>query len=110
MQGRVLIAADKFPLMLIAVVMVALPLITIFMFGNRKRQIRMAAASIVAAISFISMMLATITMWERESPPILAGSYGVGSVLPVVTIIFLIMAILGIRRDEKLVRSVDRLR
>lgn len=38
------------------------------------------------------------------------GNYGIGSVLPVAAIILLIIAISGIRKDEKLVRSVDRLR
>jgi Na+/melibiose symporter-like transporter len=110
MQGKVLSVRDKFPLLLIAVVMVTLPLITIFMFGNRKRQMRMTAMCMLSVMSFVSLMLATVTSWERASPPVLGGSYSVGAVLPVVSVILLIMALLGIRKDEKLVRSVDRLR
>jgi uncharacterized membrane protein len=39
-----------------------------------------------------------------------SGSYWIGSILPVLAIIFLIMAIRAIRNDEKLVKSMDRLR
>lgn len=110
MQGKALMVPERFPFVLIAVVMSVLPLVTIFMFGDRKRQVRMSVMGIVANSSFISLMLFTVTRWQSETPPLLGGSYGIGSVLPVMSIILLVMAIIGIRRDEKLVRSVDRLR
>lgn len=110
LQGKALTVQEHFPFVLIAVVMSLLPLVTIFMFRDRKRQVRMAAMGIVANLSFISLMLFTITRWQSATPPLLGGSYGVGSVLPVISVILLVMAIVGIRGDEKLVRSVDRLR
>ncbi len=110
LQGKALMVPEHFPFVLIAVVMSLLPLVTIFMFRDRKRQVRMTAIGIVANLSFISLMLITITRWQSAAPPLLGGSYGVGSVLPVMAIILLVMAIVGIRSDEKLVRSVDRLR
>lgn len=110
LQGRALSVPEHFPFVLVALVMVVLPLITIFMFANRKRQVRMTMMSIVANTSFISLMLFTVSRWQAETPPVLSGSYWVGSVLPVLSIILLIMAALAIRSDEKLVRSVDRLR
>lgn len=110
LQGKALMVPEHFPFVLIAVVMSVLPLVTIFMFGDRKRQIRMSAMCMIANISFVSLMLTTVTRWQSATPPLLGGSYGIGSVLPVMSIILIVMAILGIRRDEKLVRSVDRLR
>jgi hypothetical protein len=38
------------------------------------------------------------------------GSYQLGSVIPVVVAVFLILALRGISKDEKLVKSMDRLR
>lgn len=37
-------------------------------------------------------------------------SYEVGSVFPIVALVFLVLALRGIRKDEKLIRSADRLR
>lgn len=110
LQGKALMVPEHFPFVLIAAVMSVLPLVTIFMFRDRKRQVRMSAMGIVANLSFISLMLVTVTRLQSATPPVLSGSYGVGSVIPVMSIILLVMAILGIRGDEKLVRSVDRLR
>lgn len=99
--------SDHFPTLLIALVITLLPLITIFMFNNRKRQVRMCFASILGIISFISLLLARV---GRITPPPSNGSYWIGSVLPVIALVFIFLAIFGIRRDEKLVKSVDRLR
>ncbi len=102
--------SDHYPSLLITVVMTMLPLVTIFMFNNRKRQIRMTAFGMVAIAAFISMLLMRVNNLSKLVPPPTSGSYWIGSVLPVIALVFLFMAILGIRRDEKLVKSVDRLR
>ena len=102
--------ADHYPSLLIALVMTALPFITIFMFTNRKRQMRMSFAGMLAIISFITLLLSRVANLSKLTPPPASGSYWIGAVLPVIAMIFLIMAISGIRRDEKLVKSVDRLR
>jgi peptidoglycan/LPS O-acetylase OafA/YrhL len=96
---------QHFPLLLIAIVMIALPMISIFLFRNRKRQIRVSAFTIVAIGSFTAKML----MDAKVDPPATI-TYWIGAVLPIVALIFIVMAILGIRKDEKLVKSVDRLR
>ncbi len=98
---------DHFPSLLIALVMAILPLITIFMFGNRKRQIAMSFLSILAVCSFVTIALSR-TRNLNALPS--SESYWVGALLPVAAVVFLFMAIIGIRKDEKLVRSVDRLR
>ena len=99
--------SDHYPSLLLALVMTLLPFITIFMFGNRKRQMRMSFVSILAVISFITLTLSRVT---RITPPPSSGSYWIGAVLPVIAVVFLFLAILGIRRDENLVKSMDRLR
>jgi hypothetical protein len=38
------------------------------------------------------------------------GNYGIGVILPSLAILFIILALRGIRKDEMLVRSADRLR
>ena len=63
--------------------------------------------SILAVISFVTLTLARV---GRIAPPPSSGTYWIGSILPAMAFVFIIMAIFGIRRDEKLVKSVDRLR
>jgi len=109
-QSKVLRVADHYPSLLIALVITLLPLITIFMFRDRKRQIRMTAMALISVTSFITLTLTRVTGLEKEIPPVTGGSYWIGAVLPVLSMVFLVLAIIGIRRDEKLVRSVDRLR
>ena len=101
---------DHYPSLLITLVMTLLPLVTIFMYSKRSRQIGMSVVSIFAAASFITMSLNRVTRLGAMNPAPTNGSYWLGMILPVVSVIFLLLAILGIRRDDKLVKSADRLR
>ncbi len=104
---------EHFPTLLIAVVMTVIPLIALFMFKNRKRQRALVIVGIFSCISFITVNLMHIHNLETTltPPPVTgSGSYLPASVLPAVVIVFLVFAISGIRKDEKLVRSADRLR
>lgn len=105
-----LLVTDHYPSLLVALVITLLPLLTIFMFRNRKQQMRMAIYCIVSVASYVTLMLTRVSHLEKSTPAPVNGSYWIGAVLPVLSAIFLIMAFAGIRRDEKLVRSVDRLR
>jgi hypothetical protein len=98
---------DHYPSLILVVTMTVLPIITIFMFKQRKRQMAMSAMSLVATGAFITM---TLNRVGHLQVPQATGSYWIGSVLPLVADVFLILAILAIRKDENLVKSMDRLR
>lgn len=100
----------KLFLVLMAVVMVALPLIAIAMFKNRKRQKNLTSVAMVATIAFIAAAMMQVTPFIEETKGIANDSYWIGMVLPFVSLVYLILAMMGIRKDEKLVRSTDRLR
>ena len=87
------------------------PLLIVFQYKNRKRQILLLGGAIVLVI------LLGIWMWSAASSSLgvinqslQAGNIGVGFFLIPIAIIFLGMAIGGIRKDEKLIKSADRLR
>lgn len=101
---------EKFPFLLTALVIIVLPLIAIFMYKNRKRQRILSVLSIVFSFGFISTMLFNISKFNSDNPTATHGTYWIGSVLPAAAIVFLFLAIKGINKDEKLVRSQDRLR
>ncbi len=103
--------AAHFPSLLVAVLMVLLPLVAIFMFKNRKKQRSMVWGGLLVTVGFIALNLMRISNFNNSTTIQVAdGAYYIGSVLPVVVLFFLILAIRGINRDEKLVRSLDRLR
>lgn len=87
----------------------ALALISIFLFNNRKQQLLMGRFSIIANV--IGIILVLVFLYQDGAQ---AGAaevneqLGVG--LPVLFIVFALLAQRGISKDEKLVRSADRLR
>ena len=97
-----------FPAFLVAIVITLLPLIAIFMFRKRKQQIAMCAVSLVSIFSFLSLMLAKVGKLVPATAT--DGTYWIGAALPAVSFIFILLAIAGIRKDQKLVQSMDRLR
>ena len=101
---------NHFPSLLLALVITILPFIAIFLFGNRKRQKTMTLLSMVFTIGFIALTLLRVSSFNNGTSSPTNGSYWIGSVLPVVSVIFHILALQGIRKDEKLIKSLDRLR
>ena len=98
-------------LLLFAVLMsvACLSLIAIFLFKNRPLQSKIVLISILLSISAIALEVWQIEKY-KSSATITKGTYEFGGLLPIVMTIFLILAARGIRKDEKLVKSLDRLR
>ncbi len=82
----------------------------IFTFKNRKLQIKLCTLSMInqAAILALAMFLyldGTATELGDEKP-----TYAIGIYLPVIGMVLSFLASKAIRKDEDLVKSVDRLR
>lgn len=98
-------------LAVLAIAIVALPLVAIFMFKNRKQQTNFVVLAIVFNIGFLAFYLMGIESFKTDHvPPVTSSAFGVASFMPIGAIIFLFLAISGIRKDQKLVKSLDRLR
>jgi ABC-type proline/glycine betaine transport system permease subunit len=66
-----------------------------------------AAIALILAFSFgLAKSIQKVALLNQFNP----DNYGIGALLPSLAILFLILAIRGIRKDENLVRSADRLR
>jgi peptidoglycan/LPS O-acetylase OafA/YrhL len=95
-------------LMLLAVLITLLPLIAIFLFKNRKQQRGLGSLAIVGCIAFVAAMVMIIQGFNRTHP---GDAYLIPwPVLPVVGLVLIILAIRGVRKDEKVLKSLDRLR
>ncbi|MBS1641135.1 MAG: DUF4293 family protein [Bacteroidetes bacterium] len=78
-------------------------LINIFLFSNRKLQLRFSIIALV--VSILSIVLCFLSVKSS-----IAGGLALTSVIYFAIPIFLFFAVRGIWKDEKLVKSTDRLR
>ena len=91
------------------VVMGLIPLIIIFLYKNRKQQIALCYSAMLVIIGF-SFWMAQEVKKVMGSIQIDTHNWGIGLLLSSASIILLIAALKAIQRDEKLVKSADRLR
>ena len=85
-----------------------LSFVSIFLFKNRNLQIRMCNLALLLTcvlIGLIFFLADSMSSGMNQKIHYVYGTY-----LPLFQILFIFLATLFIRRDEKLVRSADRLR
>jgi hypothetical protein len=85
------------------------PLIIIFMYKNRKQQVALCYSAILVIIG-LSFWMAQAVKGVMGSTQIDTHNWGIGLLLSTISILFLVFALKAIQRDEKLVKSADRLR
>jgi uncharacterized protein DUF4293 len=90
-------------LLVIAVVLIAGSLVNIFNYKNRKKQLWIT-------IGLIVLSLLNIIVYYKASTNFIEGTYDLTALLTLAIPIFLILAARGISKDNKLVKSADRLR
>ncbi|GHE28272.1 DUF4293 domain-containing protein [Sphingobacterium griseoflavum] len=99
------------PQALMAALTALFPLVIVFFYKNRKKQLIFIGIEIVLiALLGIWMFVSANSILGAISQRLQAGNVGVGFFLLPVAVIFLGMAISGIRKDNKLIKSADRLR
>ncbi len=82
-------------------------LIAIFKYKNRKLQFVLGRLSIL--INFILLGI-LVYFTQNLSGEINVSEKGIGLLIPVFTIVLVVLANKAIKKDEELVKSVDRLR
>ncbi len=80
-----------------------LALITIFLFKDRKLQLKLCFAGIAVAVLTLIIYFAEMRKFET-------GTISLSCLFTFATLIGFIMAARGIWKDEKLVKSLDKLR
>ncbi|UZO79242.1 DUF4293 domain-containing protein [Aquimarina sp. ERC-38] len=84
-----------------------LSLITVFLYKNRKLQFVLGRVNILLNL----ILLGVFVYWSLTiSGETMVSEKGIGMVIPIVSIVLLVMANKAIKKDEDLVKSVDRLR
>lgn len=84
-----------------------LAVVSIFLFKNRQLQFVLGRINIL--LNFI--LLGVFVYWSLTlSGETMVSEKGIGMLLPIISIVLLVVANKAIKKDENLVKSVDRLR
>jgi drug/metabolite transporter (DMT)-like permease len=98
-----LTATESILILIITVIVFMAALIAIFLYKNRKLQLRICIAGIIVS-------LVNIFLYYKETKTFAEGNYDLTAILSIAIPVFFILATRGINKDEKLVKSLDRLR
>ncbi|WP_293313153.1 DUF4293 domain-containing protein [Pedobacter sp. UBA5917] len=101
------IVTPIYSLLITHVVLIFLCFFNILNYKKRTSQKRFAILSIVLIGGFAFWC----SVYAKKLPDGIEGaSFGIGAYLPAVAILFIVLAIFGINKDERLIRSAERLR
>ena len=104
------VQTEPFTGLTIATVILGLiPFVIIFFYKNRKKQIIICYLAIAGILGF-SFWLVQTAKQVLGNITLRTENYGIGVLLPSLAILFIILALRGIRNDEKLIKSTNRLR
>ena len=111
-RDSLLYLKEYMPTLVLLIVTIALVLITIFLFKNRKLQKALVLAGIVGILATNLVVGATFLAPTQSIMNISNATItpGIGAFMPVIAMISLIFAYRGITKDDKIVKSMDRLR
>jgi len=98
----------SYALAILLTVILLLILVTVFLFKNRRLQMRLCIYNMLLNFGFYGLFY--FYYHQVVSTNQLTYSFAVASVFPLITIILLWLAFRAIRKDDILVKSVDRIR
>jgi len=103
--GSVSAGSGSILILIVTITLIGGILINIFNFRDRKKQFW-----ITIGLFVLSLLNILLYWWRSGVPPFESGNYSLGALLTLTIPVFLIMAARGMRKDDKLVKSADRLR
>ena len=89
-----------------ALVGAGVSLITIFLFRNRSLQKKTLQIAVFAVSFFVGWI--AMSIFINKDPAL--DQFGIGLACPFIALLFMFLAMRGINKDNKIVKSMDRLR
>jgi hypothetical protein len=105
--GTVVIERGEYMVLGLVFVSIALAIISILSFKKRQMQFVLNRLNIISNFVLLGVF---VYRSLKVSGEILVSEKGIGVLLPIISIVFLVLANKAIKKDEDLVKSVDRLR
>lgn len=107
---------QTWPLVAVALATALVALVSIFLFKNRVRQMRVVAVGFLLNVAYVFLLFFWAvdaygkTVLKAMQGVDLQVSWFVGAYAPIVSLLFFVLAHRGIKKDEEKVRAADRLR
>lgn len=103
---------DNLVITLLGVLGILMAIITIFLYRKRKLQEQLVSAFILIAllINGLSLYIMYNDLQAVQANVNTGFEIGIGTFLPAIALIAGFLALRGIRKDDKIVKSMDRLR
>ncbi len=99
----VLNGLSNFVLLIVTVAVAVAAFMGIFLYKKRKLQMQVVVVALLLQIGIIAYYFIQTQQFKE-------GNYNLTSIFSFAIPVFLLLALLGIRKDEKLIKSMDRLR
>lgn len=103
--GAVSASSGSVLILIVTVILMAGILINIFNYKSRGKQLW-----ITIGLFVLSLLNIFLYWWKSGTPPFESGNYSITMIFSLAIPVLLVMAAMGIRRDQRLVKSADRLR
>ncbi len=104
------LSSDNLALAGVFVLFLASAILTLIaIFQYKKRQLQFVLGRLTILINFILVGI-LVYFAQNLSGEIKISEKGIGLLIPIFTIVFVVLANKAIKKDEELVKSVDRLR
>lgn len=102
--------AYTWPLMALTVLMTILPVFTSFLYKKREVQVKLCQLGMLLNVVFVVLVLLYYVSNVQETINAEIVTYRIGIYFPLASMIFILLAIRGIKKDIELLKSVDRIR
>jgi magnesium-transporting ATPase (P-type) len=100
---------QTFPLLFLTIASFILAIIAIFLYKNRTLQLQLVSINVLVNVLLIALVFLLYSrIFERRLG--ILSIYQFGMYVPLISLIFLVLASRAIRKDEAIVKSSDRLR
>ncbi len=106
-EGKTVYAGEIIGVSIVFYLIAALALTSIFLYKNRINQFVLNRLNIILNLFLLGFFVYRSLSLSGEAS---VSEKGIGMLIPVFSIVFLVLANRAIKKDEDLVKSVDRLR
>ena len=100
---------ETLPVLILVIASLAMALITIFLYKKRRIQFQLVNINVLINVLMIALVF---LLYSRifENRLQIPSNYQFGIYIPLISLVFLVLASRAIRKDQSLVKSSDRLR
>ena len=99
-----------FPLAALVIGAILLTVLVLFSYKDRKRQMLLGRINYLLILTLVVLIFLSISDLQKQLADTNTNPYKFGTYLPIISLGFHLLANRAIKRDEELVKSLDRLR